>query len=117
MQLYDKYKKDKTSYEQAKSYLSLLDARDQAGGRFSYSHAHSTIKLMICGQHRAGDKNYHDSDESLNKAILQAINARELIALGVERLRLQMVQSLKDCQSEIDAVKADLESVAEPLAT
>lgn len=110
MQRYDKYKNDKSAYEYAKQYLALLDARDQAGGLFKYSHAHSKISLTICGQHRAGDKNYHESDESLNKAILQSIKPRELIALGVEHLRLEMVESLKNCQAEIDAVKADLEA-------
>lgn len=111
MELYKKYLKDKSAYEYAKSYAELLNARDQAGGNFKYSACHSKLQLMICGQHRAGDKNYHESEAPLNAAILKSVNIRELIGLGVEQLRIEMVESLKNCQSEVDAVKAELERV------
>lgn len=110
MQLYDKYKKDKQAYERARAYVAQLDNRDCiSGSLWCYSSSHSKFMATICGQSSPGARNYHESPDELNHAVLESLDIRAVLNAGVERLRLAMIQSLKNCQEEIEGVKAELD--------
>lgn len=114
MTKYDLYLEAKRQYDLGNSFLRLLDKRDsQSGSHFMYSPRHSKIMLMICGQFYAGGKNYHESEDKLNTAILEAIKPRELISAGVENLRLKMVEALKNSEAEVAAVQSMIAAAKE----
>lgn len=110
MHMHEIYQKAKKEYDHAVAFLNQLDAKDCISKRtFSYSPVHSVIKLVICGQHTQGGHNYHSPEPSLSKAILETIDYRAVIAAGVERLRVEMEQSLVDCKKEIDSIRAEIQ--------
>jgi len=111
MNSYKKYVEQKQNTAAAVRWYDLRNAVDsQSGRRYSLSLAHSSIKLVRCGQSSAGAKNYHDSPGALNAALLEVIAARfdELVTQAVERLQANELKALIDCSAEIEAIQADI---------
>jgi hypothetical protein len=107
----EKYYKAKSAVKSAKKWNDLPNGQRYQGDTFPISIAHcSAPKLVRCGQQYAGGKNYWDTDEPLNNAILKYIVDKwddispDIFAI----LEKKEADALLECQTFIDEMQAEI---------
>jgi len=105
---YTQFERAKAERQGAEQWIALIGKHGRGTDVLNLSATHSAVKLMVCGQFQEGGKNYWDSPEALNKALVAVlIEQREtLFAAAIERLRDVETEALIAAEDEIAAVNA-----------
>ena len=114
MSKYDDYLKAKRKTKEALEWDSKKDSIDSQNHKhFSTSIAHSSIKLMYCGQHSTGGHNYWESPECLNNAILKVIyeDYETIIKKALIKLESEEIEALKECREYAEDILKDINSL------
>lgn len=82
---------------------------------FTISPAHSVVKLTRTGQQSHGGKNYWESPDALNKALLEVIikNASTLIPEAIALLKSHERAALLECKGWVAGMQAEIEEIEE----
>jgi hypothetical protein len=111
MNSYNEYLKRKQVRQEAEAWINLLKDRDHGGSCFQMSPVHGQLKLMICGQHSSGGKNYWDSPDTLNKVLLKVIaqERHNLLKIALTNLKQDEQEALVACEGELKKHLAEIE--------
>jgi hypothetical protein len=104
----EKWQRCKTEREQAEEWEALPRGPRYQNDKFEISIAHCKApQLTRAGQQTSGGKNYWETGEKFNLAILEYIvDNWESISIDVlERLRQKEIAALRDCQQYVDEMQ------------
>lgn len=113
--LIKQFEEARQNHRSANGWWKLLEKRDWSGSRFSLSHVHGTVKMMICGQESQGGTNYHESPACLNAALSQVLcrhpeivgEAIALLSEAENEARIAAKTAMESVLSEIEAPNAN----------
>lgn len=101
---------------EADDWLAHIGKRGRGSDILNLSSVHASLKLVIAGQYQEGGKNYWDSPESFNKAMLTIIH-REFAALSscaLDELKRVEKRALVEAKAEVEgALQAIKEAEAQ----
>ena len=116
MNKYDEYQVAKREKELAKTWDNMRNERERSGSYFSLSAPHCSIKLTRCGQYDTGGKNYWESSEALNKALIQVIvNDHSIIERALEILSVKEKEALTACRGFAEEIIKNVEHAEQEL--
>lgn len=80
---------------------------------FEISPAHCKLSLTRCGQQSHGSKNYWESPDALNRALIQVIirHRNTLIPEAIELLKKEADEALVACKGWLDGMRSQIDEL------
>ena len=107
--VYDDYQKRKAERETAEKWNALPAGTKYRNDTFDISSAHCSIKLVRAGQQTESGKNYWETGDAFDGALIQEIvNHPEVIVAAIDRLRKREREALEQCRAFAEGMLADI---------
>jgi len=111
--VYSEWQSRQREVHAAEEWNNLPNGPRYQNDSFRIMPTHSSIKLTRGGQQSCGGKNYWESPDALNKALLAVIvkNSKQIIAEAIDLMRAEEQAALLGCKEWISGMQDEISQI------